>query len=39
MVWALGLHAVSLGANLVLISGQDLFPVVLTSTLPHFVNS
>jgi len=32
-------HAVAPGANLALTSGQDLFPVVLNSTLPHLVNS
>ena len=31
------LHAVALGSNPVLTSGQDLFPVVTDSTLPQFV--
>ena len=31
------LHAVALGSNPVLTSGQDLFPVVTDSTLPRFV--
>ena len=39
-VSALGLHAVApAGSNLFLISGLDLFLVVLRSTLPGFVNS
>lgn len=36
---ALGFHAVTPGSNPVLTSDQDLFPVALGSTLPHFVNS
>ena len=32
----MGLRAVSAGLNSVLISGQDLFPVVPDSTLPRF---
>ena len=36
---ALGLHAVALGSNPVLLSGLDLFSVVPDSTLPRFVNS
>ena len=39
MVRALGLHAIALGLNPTLISGLDLFLVVLDSTLPCFVNS
>ena len=39
MVRVMGLHAVALGSNPVLTSGQGLFPVVSDSTLPHFVNS
>ena len=39
VVRALGLHLVSLGSNPVLTSGLDLFPVVLDSTLPCFLNS
>ena len=39
VVKALGLHAVVLDSNPVLTFGQDLFPVVLDSTLPRFVNS
>ena len=39
MVRVFGLHAVALGSNPVLTSGQDLFPVVPDSTLPRFVNS
>ena len=33
MAKMLGLHVVALGSNPVLTSGQDLFPVVLDSTL------
>ena len=39
VVRLLGLDAVAPGSNLVLTSGQDLFPVVPDSTLPRFVNS
>ena len=39
MVRMLGLHAFALGSNPVLISSQDLFPVVTDTTLPCFVNS
>ena len=41
MVWALGLHTVAPCSNPdpVLISGQELFPVVPDSTIPRFVNS
>ena len=35
----LGLHGVAPGSNPILTSGLDLFPVVLDSTLPCFVNS
>ena len=37
VVRALGLHVVAPGSNPVLISGQDLFPVVTYSTQPRFV--
>lgn len=37
MVRLLSLHAVSPGSNAVLTSGQDLFLVVLDSTLPSIV--
>ena len=39
VVMELDLHAVALGSNPILTSGLDLFPVVLDSTLPRFVNS
>ena len=39
MVGVLGLRAVVPGSNLVLTSGQDLFPVVPDSTLSRFVNN
>ena len=39
MVRVLGLHVVALCSNLILTSGQDLFPVVPDSTLPRFVNN
>ena len=39
MVTVLGLHAVALGSNPVVALGQDLFLVVLDSTLPCLVNS
>ena len=39
MVRASGFHAITPGSNPVLTSDQDLFPVILGSTLPRFVNS
>ena len=39
MVRVLSLHAVAPGSNPVLTSGQDLFLVVLDSTLPRILNS
>jgi len=39
VVRVMGLHAVALGSNPDLTSGQGFFKVVSDSTLPHFVNS
>ena len=39
MIRVLSLHAVAPGSNPVLTSGQDLFLVVLDSTIPRILNS